>query len=66
MRYVFDVIAPVGPQNYVYRPIKIQKSYRPTVVLNVIAALVLKRSKKKSGNIDFWTLFGPGSDLAEF
>ena len=31
MRYVFNVIASVGRQNDVYRPIKIQKSYRPTV-----------------------------------
>ena len=39
MRCVFNVIAPVGRQNDVYRPIKTQKSYRPTVVFNVIAAL---------------------------
>ena len=32
-------LAPVGRQNDVYRPIKIQKSYRPTVFLNVIAPL---------------------------
>ena len=36
--YVFNVIAPVGRQNDVYRPIKIQKSYWQTVFLNVIAA----------------------------
>ena len=36
-RVVFNVIAPVGRQNDVYRPIKIQKSYRPIVFLNVIA-----------------------------
>ena len=38
VRYVFNVIAPVGRQNDVYRPMKIQNSYRSTVVLNVIAA----------------------------
>ena len=38
MRYFFNVIASVGRQNDVYRPIKIQKSYRPTVFFNVIAA----------------------------
>ena len=41
-RYVFNVIASVGRQNDVYRPIKIQKSYRPTVFFNVIAAITLK------------------------
>ena len=40
MRYVVNVIAPVDRQNGVYRPVKIQKSYRPTVVLNVIVALL--------------------------
>ena len=39
MRFVFNVIASVGRQIDVYRPIKIQKSYRPTVFFNVIAAL---------------------------
>ena len=39
VRYiVFNVIASVGRQNDVYRPIKIQNSYRPTVFFNVIAA----------------------------
>ena len=33
MRYVFNVIASVGRQSDVYRPIKIQKPYRPTVFL---------------------------------
>ena len=32
------VIASVGRQNDVYRPIQIQKSYRPTVFFNAIAA----------------------------
>ena len=41
MRIVFNVIASVGRQIDVYRPIKIQKSYRPTVIFNVIAALLL-------------------------
>ena len=40
VRFVFNVIASVGRQNDVYRPIKIQKSYRPTVFFNVIAALL--------------------------
>ena len=40
MRYVFNVIASVGRQNDVYRPIKLQKIYRPTVFFNVIAAKV--------------------------
>ena len=39
MSYVLNVIASVGRQNDVYRPIKIQKSYQPTVFFNVIAAL---------------------------
>ena len=38
MRIFFNVIAPVGRHNDFYRPIKIQKSYRPTVFFNVIAA----------------------------
>ena len=42
MRYVSNVIASVGRQNDVYRPIKIQKSYRPTLIFNVIAALITK------------------------
>ena len=33
VRIVFNVIASVGRQIDVYRPIKIQKSYRPTVFL---------------------------------
>ena len=33
VRIVFNVIASVGRQIEVYRPIKIQKSYRPTVFL---------------------------------
>ena len=53
MRYVLNVITPVGRQNDVYRPIKIQKSYRPIVVLNVIAAFSMKEIQEKSGNIDF-------------
>ena len=36
--FVFNVIAPIDRQNDVYRPIKIQKFYRPTVFLNVISA----------------------------
>ena len=39
MRYVFNVIASIGRQIDVYRLIKIQKSHRPTVFFNVIAAL---------------------------
>ena len=39
MSFVFNVIAPIGRQNDVYRLIKIQKFYRPTVFLNVISAL---------------------------
>ena len=31
MGFVFNVIASVGQQNDVYRPINIKKSYRPTV-----------------------------------
>ena len=31
MGFVFNVIASVGRQNDVYRPINIQKSYRPIV-----------------------------------
>ena len=42
MWYVFNVIASVGRQIDVYRSIKIHESYRPTVVLNVIAALHVK------------------------
>ena len=38
VRIVLNVIASVGRQIDVYRPIKIQKSYRPTVFLNVIPA----------------------------
>ena len=38
MSYVFNVIASVGPQNDVNWPIKIQKSYWPTVFFDVIAA----------------------------
>ena len=34
MGFVFNVIASVGRQNDVYRPINIQKSYRPTVFFN--------------------------------
>ena len=41
MRYVVNVIVPVDRQHDVYWPVKIQKSYRPTVVLNVIATLPL-------------------------
>ena len=41
MRYVYNLIASVGRQIDVYRPIKIQKSYRPTVCFNVITALRL-------------------------
>ena len=39
VRIVFNVIASVGRQIDVYRPIKIQKSYRPTVFFNEISAL---------------------------
>ena len=42
MWYVFNVIASVGRQIDVYRSIKIHESYRPTVFLNVIAALNVK------------------------
>ena len=42
MWYVFNVITSVGRQIDVYWPIKIHKSYRPTVFLNVIAALHVK------------------------
>ena len=42
MWYVFNVIASVGRQIDVYRPIKIHKSYRPTMFLNVIAVLHVK------------------------
>ena len=45
MRYAFYVIASVGRLNDVYRPMKIQKSYRPTIFFNVIAAKVLNSSK---------------------
>ena len=45
MRFVFNVIASVGRQNDVYLPIKIQKSYRPTLFFNVIAALLENYSK---------------------
>ena len=38
VRIVFNVIASVGRQIDVDRAIKIQKSYRPTVFFNVIAA----------------------------
>ena len=38
VRTVFNVIASVGRQIDVFQPIKIQKSYRPTVFFNVIAA----------------------------
>ena len=47
MRYVFNVIASVGRQNYVYRPIKIQKSYRPTVFFNVILASRIGNNRKQ-------------------
>ena len=47
VRIVFIVIASVGRQIDVYRPIKIQKFYRPTVFFNVISAL--KANKKVSG-----------------
>ena len=40
MRYVFNVIALVGRPVDVYRPIRILKSYRPTLFFNVIAALM--------------------------
>ena len=41
-------VASVGRQIDVYRPIKIQISYRPTVFFNVIAALVfIKRTDKQ-------------------
>ena len=42
MWYVFNVIASVGRQIDVYRSIKIHESFRPTVFLNVIAALHVK------------------------
>ena len=42
MWYVFNVITSVGRQIDVYWPIKIHESYRPTVFLNVIAALHVK------------------------
>ena len=42
MWYVFNVIASVGRQIDVDRSIKINESYRPTVFLNVIAALHVK------------------------
>ena len=42
MWYVFNVIASVGRQIDVYRSIEIHESYRPTVFLNVIAALHVK------------------------
>ena len=51
MRYVLNVIAPVGRQNDVYRPIIIQKSYRPTVVLNVIAAFFSSSEPKAHGEL---------------
>ena len=38
VRIVFNVIASVGRQIDVNRPIKIQKFYRPTVFFDVIAA----------------------------
>ena len=41
MRIVFNVIASVGRHIDVYQPIKIQKSYWPTVFFNVIAALLV-------------------------
>ena len=34
--FVFNVIASVGRQNDAYRPINIQKSYRPTVFLMLV------------------------------
>ena len=43
VRIVFNVIASVGRQIDVYRPIKIQKSYRPTVFFNVISALAYNK-----------------------
>ena len=36
MGFVFNVIASVGRQNDVYRPLNIQKSYRPTVFLMLV------------------------------
>ena len=42
MWYVFNVIASVSRQIDVYLPIKIHKSYRPIVFLNVITALHVK------------------------
>ena len=44
VRIVFNVIASVSRQIDVYRPIKIPKSYRPTVSFNVIAALSADKS----------------------
>ena len=44
VKYVFNVIASVGRQNDVYRLIKIQKSYRPTVLFfDLIAALGMEQ-----------------------
>ena len=39
MGFVFNVIASVGRQNDVYRPINIQKSYRPTVFFLMLVCL---------------------------
>ena len=50
MRYVFNVIASVGRQTDVYRPIKIKKSYRPTEFFNVIAALIARNKTDQNSH----------------
>ena len=56
MRYVFNVIASVGRQNEVYRPIKILKSYRPTVFFNVIAAELMQSEPKSCPQKPKWEI----------
>ena len=59
MWYVLNVITSVGRQIDVYWPIKIHKSYRPTVFLNVIAALHVKNRIYIKTRIDVYETLCP-------